>query len=54
MDWQTFGHEKNKKYLEILLNSESLFGSFLFLGPASIGKKTLAVELAGKLLNNVK
>jgi DNA polymerase-3 subunit delta' len=54
MHWQTFGHEKNKKYLEILLNSESLFGSFLFLGPASIGKKTLAVELAGKLLNSVK
>ncbi len=52
MDWQTFGHEKNKHLLEIQLNSNLLFGSFLFMGPAGIGKKTLALELATKLLNN--
>lgn len=50
MDWQTCGHEKNKLLLQKQLELGSLPHAYLFYGPAGIGKKTLALELAKKIL----
>jgi DNA polymerase-3 subunit delta' len=49
-NWQTFGHEKAKKILNKQLESQIFPHAYLFLGPAGVGKKTLALELARKIL----
>jgi DNA polymerase-3 subunit delta' len=49
--WQTFGHGNAKKVLDLQLKSGKLAHAYLFCGPQGIGKKTLALELAGKILN---
>ncbi len=50
MDWQIFGHENIKKILAKQLASENLAHAYLFCGPAGVGKKTLGMELAKKIL----
>lgn len=50
--WQTFGHIQAKKILEKQLNNQSFVQTYLFLGPKGLGKKTLALELAGKILDS--
>src|ERR1700722_14658809 len=50
--WQTFGHENAKKILDLQLKSGKLAHAYLFAGPQGVGKKTLALELAGKILSS--
>lgn len=50
MNWKTFGHNHIKVILEKQLASRRIPHAYLFMGPASLGKHTLAVELAGKIL----
>lgn len=50
MSWATFGFEATKNILEKQLNSGKLVQAYLFCGPEGIGKKTLALELAKKIL----
>lgn len=50
MNWKTFGHNHIKIILEKQLASRRIPHAYLFMGPASLGKHTLAVELAGKIL----
>ncbi|HYV33691.1 MAG TPA: hypothetical protein VE973_02490 [Candidatus Limnocylindria bacterium] len=52
MDWQTFGHKKAKNILDKQLASGKLPHAYLFTGPSGIGKKTLALEFAKKLLES--
>lgn len=52
MSWQTFGHENVKRILDLQLQSGQLSHAYLFYGPEGIGKKTLALELAGKILES--
>ncbi len=49
-NWQTFGHNFNKQLLDKQISSGKLFHAYVFMGPAGIGKQTLAREFAGKLL----
>ncbi|MDR3642162.1 MAG: DNA polymerase III subunit [Candidatus Doudnabacteria bacterium] len=50
MDWHTFGHEKNKNLLEKQLAAGSLSHAYLFSGSKGLGKKTLALEFAKRIL----
>ena len=49
--WQTFGHEKAKNILSRQLSQSRFSHAYLFSGIAGIGKKTLALEFAKKVLN---
>ncbi len=51
MNWQTFGHNSTKRLLELQLGSGNLAHAYLFFGPDGVGKKMLAMELAGKILS---
>jgi len=51
--WKTFGHKSLKNILELQLASGKFPHAYLFVGPGGIGKKTLALELAGKILGSV-
>ncbi len=51
MNWQTFGHTRNKKIFETFLLTNNIVGSYLFVGPSGIGKAFFAKELASKILN---
>jgi DNA polymerase-3 subunit delta' len=48
--WQTFGHKTLKNILQKQLAANKVSSTYLFLGPEGVGKKTLALELAGKIL----
>ncbi len=48
--WKTYGHEAQKRLLERQLIARQLPHAYLFTGPSGIGKKALAVEFAGKIL----
>lgn len=50
MLWKTFGHESAKRLLERQLSNGRFPHAYLFSGPAGIGKKTLALEFARKIL----
>jgi len=50
MDWKTFGHENIKNLLSLQLGSGRLSHAYLFKGPEGIGKKMLALEFAGRIL----
>ena len=48
--WTTFGFEAVKNILDKQMKAGKLAQAYLFCGPEGIGKKTLAVELAKKIL----
>jgi len=49
--WQTFGHNPVKNILERQLGALKFPHAYLFQGPEGVGKKTLALEFAKKVLN---
>jgi len=50
INWQTYGHNKNKSLLEKQLALGCLPHAYLFFGPQGVGKKTLALEFAKSIL----
>jgi DNA polymerase III delta prime subunit len=48
--WQTHGHTLAKKILTAQVRRWKFPHAYLFAGPSGVGKKTLAQELAGKIL----
>ena len=50
MDWQTFGHQAVKSILNKQIAIQKFPHAYLFAGPKGIGKKTLALEFAKKVL----
>ena len=48
MNWQTIGFDKNKKLFERLLAGEDLSHAYIFYGQDMIGKRTFAMEMAGR------
>jgi DNA polymerase-3 subunit delta' len=48
--WQTFGHGNVKSILNKQLEANRFPHAYLFAGPGGIGKKTLALEFAQKVL----
>ena len=50
MAWKTYGHQNTKRILELQLQAGRFAHAYLFNGPSGIGKKTLALEFAAKLL----
>jgi DNA polymerase III subunit delta' len=48
--WFTFGHKNQKEFLDQVLASKNYSHAYLFCGPSEVGKKTLALEFASKLL----
>jgi len=54
MNWQTFGHKSVKNILDKQLLSGKLPHAYLFSGPEAVGKKSLALEFARKVLNTEK
>ncbi len=46
------GHQKQLQYLKKILESKKIPHAFLFSGPAKIGKKTVALDFASKILEN--
>ncbi|MCL5666635.1 MAG: hypothetical protein M1383_02595 [Patescibacteria group bacterium] len=52
--WKTFGHGPAKSILEKQLLSGKLPHAYMMLGPDGVGKKTLALEFAAKILNAEK
>jgi DNA polymerase-3 subunit delta' len=51
-DWKVFGHGKTKSFLDKQLAEDHLAQAYLFLGPSGVGKKTLAIEWAERILQN--
>jgi hypothetical protein len=49
--WQSFGHTTVKKLLEKQLARQVFPHAYLFVGPEGIGKKTVAEEMGGQILN---
>ena len=49
-DWKTFGHTSIKAVLDRQLEAGSFSHAYLFSGAQGAGKKTLALEFAGKIL----
>ena len=54
MLWQTFGHTNIKNILNKQLGSGVFPHAYLFSGSSELGKKSLALELARKILNTEK
>lgn len=50
MSWKTFGHNQIKNILEKQVASGHIPHAYLFVGPKFLGKFTLALEFAGKIL----
>lgn len=50
IDWQIHGHKAVKSILGRQLGERKFPHAYLFLGPEGVGKKSLALELAGKIL----
>jgi DNA polymerase III delta prime subunit len=48
--FSTIGHQKQKDFLQQLLETKRYSHAYLFTGPSEIGKRTLAVEFAARLL----
>jgi DNA polymerase-3 subunit delta' len=49
--WQTIGHSRQKQHLDLALEKNSLSHAYIFSGPAKVGKRTLAIEFAGKIFS---
>ena len=49
-NWQTFGHENIKRIFNLQLASGSFSHAYLLFGMEGVGKKTLCLEFAGKIL----
>lgn len=49
-NWQTFGHENVKSILNKQIGVNRFPHAYLFAGPGGVGKKTLALEFAKKVL----
>lgn len=47
--WQTFGHERIKRVLDLQVRGGSMPHAYLFRGPESVGKHTLAHEFGARL-----
>lgn len=54
MSWNTFGHNHIKRILELQANSKVFSHAYLFLGSEFLGKKTIALEFAKKILDTEK
>jgi DNA polymerase III subunit delta' len=50
MNWQTFGHQPVKSILNKQMAAKKFPHAYLFAGPGGVGKKTLALEFAEKVL----
>ncbi len=50
LNWQVFGHENVKQILNRQFTSGKFPNTYLFVGNEGIGKKTLALEFAKKIL----
>lgn len=50
MTWKTFGHNQIKNILQKQIISGHIPHAYLFVGPKYLGKHTLALEFAGKIL----
>ena len=50
ISWQTFGHDRAKNIFDKQLIENSFAHAYLLSGPDGIGKKTLAMEFARKIL----
>ena len=48
--WKTLGHQNQKTFLNNAIEIKRYAHAYLFCGPSAVGKKTLAVEFAQKLL----
>lgn len=48
--WQSFGHAAVKQLLDKQLQRQVFPHAYLFIGPAGIGKKLVAQEMAGQIL----
>jgi DNA polymerase-3 subunit delta' len=54
MDWQSLlGHDRQRTWFQNAVKNERLASTFLFVGPAAIGKRTFAKLLAQTLLCTV-
>lgn len=51
MKWETFGHTSLKSILERQLKDGKFNHAYLFIGPKGLGKQSLAIEFARKILN---
>lgn len=54
MNWQTVGHERIRHVLEQQLATGAFAHAYLFVGPSGVGKRTLAHELAKRLIDNTQ
>ncbi len=52
--WNTVGHVAIKRVLEMQLASGKIPHAYAFVGPEGVGKKTLALEFANKILQTEK
>jgi DNA polymerase-3 subunit delta' len=50
MKWAVSGHERQKAYIERLLNEASLSHAYLFAGPEGIGKRMMAEDIVRVLV----
>lgn len=48
--WSTKGHKNQKLFLENALDNKRFSHAYLFCGPNQVGKRTLALEFAKKIL----
>lgn len=48
--WNTFGHSQAKTMLEAQLSTSNFSHAYLLQGPEGVGKRQLALEFAGKIL----
>lgn len=51
MNWQVVGHKKQLGLLGKSIESGKLAHAYIFVGPAGVGKRTIALKLARELLN---
>ena len=50
MEWDTFGHSSLKSILDRQLNDGKFNHAYLFVGPKGLGKQSLAIEFARKIV----
>ena len=48
--WQTIGHERVRRFFQRAIAQDALGHAILLVGPESVGKRTLALDLAAALL----